>query len=394
MPIGFLASSSKNPSHSALARLQLGFYCAWFACGLSSAAFAQSETLPQRLDFVVSEFAYALAEDYDLNGACPEGLTRSLIEIHQMTAEGVQLASETDADYVTRMRQAARDLGTSADGRDLCMHPEAADVDPHYRTVKGSTVPVSGIDLDDEVSDDDFVSFDGRTGVDNQWYRVVGCNRSFHSSGASNGFDIGMLTGSWGILIALDGVDDRRDDSDVTVYLYSNGDPIALSAQRLPLAYASYAPRSEPHYRAVTRGQLVAGVLTTDPVDISFQHETNSMYTDRVLLRARLEAVLNASGELSGYLGGYTPIEAHYDMGFAFRNGRTVDGELAPLRLRSGSANGAARVLGHTCHGAYQALQANADAFPDPETGANTAISVQYHFTAIPAFIVSDAGGQ
>ena len=375
-------------------RIFRGLCCAGLAAGLPDLVFAQFEPAPDRLGFVVSEFSYALAADYDLNGACPEGLTRSLIEIHQMTAEGARRANETDAEYVTRMRQAARDLGTSADGRDLCMHPEAAAVDPYYRTVKGSTVPVWGLDLDGEVSDDDFVSFDGRAGVDNQWYRVVGCNRSFHSSGASNGFDTGMLTGSWGILIALDGVDDLRDDSDVRVSIFSNADPIALSAQRLPLAYASYVPRSEPHYRAVTQGRLVAGVLTTDPVNISFQHETNSMYTDRVLLRARLEATLNAAGELSGYLGGYTPIEAHYDMGFAFRNGRTINGELAPLRLRAGSANGAARVLGHTCHGAYQALQANADAFPDPETGNNTAISVQYHFTAIPAFIVSDARGE
>jgi hypothetical protein len=77
--------------------------------------------------------------------------------------------------------------------------------------------------------------------------------------------------------------------------------------------------------------------------DAGFQSETNSMYTERPLRDAR---------------------------------------------LRSGSANGAAFVLGHTCHGAYQALLANADGHLDPETGANTSISTQYHIKAVPAFVV------
>ena len=82
-----------------------------------------------------------------------------------------------------------------------------------------------------------------------------------------------------------------------------------------------------------------------------------------------------------------------YDMQYGYRNGKTAGGDPAPLRLRSGSANGAAFVLGHTCHGAYYALHQQADGHPDPETGAFTSISTQYRIEALPAFIVENRAG-
>lgn len=338
--------------------------------------------------FVVSHIEYALAEDFTENGACPNGSPLNLVEIHQLTAEGKQRPGETEADYMDRMRLAARELGTSPDGQDLCMHPEAAAPDTHYRAVEASDIPVYGLDLDGANGPEDFPGLDGGSGIDNQWYRVVGCNRSYQSSGSSNLFNITMLTGSWGILFKLDGIDDIRNDDEVIVHLYANADPIRLSSSRDPLAYASYSPKQEPRYRATTTGKIVDGILTTVPVDAGFQNETNSMYTERVLRDARLQLAIAADGKLSGYLAGYTPVEAMYDMAFAFRSGVTAGGEPAPLRLRAGSANGAAFVLGHTCHGAYQALLANADGHPDSASGDFTSISTQYRIEALPAFIV------
>lgn len=268
------------------------------------------------------------------------------------------------------------------------MHPEAAAPDPFYRTVPRSDIPVYGLDLDGKNDPGDFPGLDGGEGIDNQWYRVVGCSRSYQSSGQSNTYNIGMLTGSWGILFKLRGVDDIRNDEHVEVSLYANGDPIRLSPAREPLAYATYLPKPEPRYRATTTGRIVDGVLTTEPVDAGFQNETNSMYTERPLRDARLRVSIDADGRMSGYLAGYTPVEAMYDMAFAFRSGVKLGGELAPLRLRQNSANGAAFVLGHTCHGAYQALHANADGHPDPVSGAYTSISTQYRIEALPAFVM------
>lgn len=338
--------------------------------------------------FVVSYIEYALAEDFTENGACPDGTPLNLVEVHQLTPAGKQHPGESDADYLDRMRDAARRLGTSPDGQDLCMHPEVAAPDPHYRTVESSDIPVYGIDLDGENGAGDFPGLDGGYGIDNQWYRVVGCSRSYQSSGQSNTFNVGMLTGSWGLLFKLEGIEDIRNDDMVTVHLYANADPIRLSPSREPLSYASYSPKPESRYRATTTGRIVDGILTTEPVDAGFQNETNSMYTERPLRDARLQLEIAEDGKLSGYLAGFTPVVAMYDLAFAFRSGKKAGGELAPLALRAGSANGAAFVLGHTCHGAYQALLANADGHPDAETGAFTSISTQYRIEALPAFVV------
>lgn len=94
---------------------------------------------------------------------------------------------------------------------------------------------------------------------------------------------------------------------------------------------------------------------------------------------------------MEGYLAGYTPVEEMYDFQSGFRNGKDGKGELASLRLRVGSANGAARVLGYTCPGVYHSLHKYADGHPDPQTGRCTSISTQYRIKAIPAFVVDVA---
>jgi len=341
--------------------------------------------------FVVSHIDFALAGEADPATACPAGMSLNLQEIYALTPEGRRREGESDEDYMERLKAAAGELGTSADGRNLCEHPEAAGPDPNFRTVQGSSTPVYGLDLDGEASADDFPGAEGGAGIDNQWYRVVGCSRSYQPAGMSNSFNIGMLTGSWGILVKLEGVDDIRNDDQVTVSLYANADPIRLSPTRVPLAYATYAAMPDPRFRATTTGKIEDGVLTTQPVDARFRNEVNSMYLERPLRDARLRVTLAGDGSVSGYLSGYTPVEALYDMQYGYRNGVTRDGELAPARLRSGSANGAAFVLGHTCHGAYHALYANADGNPDPETGRYTSVSTQYRIEALPAFVVERA---
>jgi hypothetical protein len=237
----------------------------------------------------------------------------------------------------------------------------------------------------------DGIDVDGKPGIDNQFSRVVGCSRSFQSTGLSNGFATEMLTGAWGILVTLDGVDDIRNDDSVEVGIFANADPIQLSPTRTPLAFATYAIDQDARFRAQTKGRIKDGVLTTEPVDVRFHSITNSLHFERPLLHARLQATLSKDGLLSGYLAGYTPVEAMYDYQFGYRSGKNAKGELGPLPLRLGTGNGAARVLGYTCPGVYFALYEYADGDPDPQTGRRSSISTQYVFSAIPAFVVDVA---
>jgi hypothetical protein len=130
--------------------------------------------------------------------------------------------------------------------------------------------------------------------------------------GLSNGFTIEMHTGSWGILITLGGVDDIRNDESVEVGFFANADPIELSPTREPLANATYAIDQDPRFQARTRGRIVDGVLTTDPVDVRFHKITNGIYVERPLRDARVQMTLSEDGVLEGYLAGYTPVAVRW----------------------------------------------------------------------------------
>lgn len=352
--------------------------------------------------FVVSDIKYALAEDAEKTGACPKGMSRHAEEIFALTPAGKRRNGESDEQYGKRLDAGAMQLSTAPNGQNVCFNPEAGQPDRYYRTVDAANIRVDGIDLDGLDSGthassagtcphQDFVGADGTHGVDNQFYRVVGCNRSFQSTGLSNGFAIEMLTGSWGIVLNLRGIDDLRNDDDVEVGLFANADPIQLSPAREPLPYATYTMDQDPRFRATTRGRIEDGVLTTEPVDVRFHSIINSMQLERPLRDARLRVRISAEGVMEGYLSGYTPVEEMYDFQSGFRNGKVGKGELASLRLRVGSANGAARVLGYTCPGVYYSLYKYADGHPDPQTGRCTSISTQYRIKAIPAFVVDAA---
>jgi hypothetical protein len=350
--------------------------------------------------FVVTDIRYALGDDAEKTGACPRGMSLNVAEIYAQTPDGKRHKGESDDAYGKRVEAGGRAISAASNGQNVCANPEAAAPEPYYRSLEAADVVADGIDLDGVDSSagqpdaggmcphQDFVGRDGRRGIDNQFFRVVGCNRSFQSTGQSNGFAVGMLTGSWGVLITLEGVEDARNDDSVEVGIMSNADPIQLSPTREPLAYATYAMHQDSRYRTRMHGRIKDGVLTTDPADLRFYTEVNSLFNDRLLKRARLQVTLSETGIIEGYLAGYAPVESAYDMQFGFRNAKNAAGEPGAEMLRLHTANGAARVLGYTCQGAYQSLEQHADADPDPQTGACTSISMQYRIKAIPAFVV------
>lgn len=347
-----------------------------------------------RAGFVATDFAYALGPDAKDSTACPAGLTggvRALVEGLRKLPPGQRREGENDQTFERRL---GRMVHTAADGRNLCMNPEAGLPDPNWRMVMGSSVKVGGIDLDggnkpaaNSCGQKDFLGTDGRPGVDNQFYRVVGCMTGFQSTGQANGFQTEMLTGSWGILISLDKVENLTNDPDIEVTISANADPIQLSADRKPLAFATYALDRDPRYRAVTRGRIVGGVITIDPADVRFHSVVNGAYSDRVLRDARLRLVVNPDGSLEGHLAGFTPIDDMYDVQFGARSAKTAKGELAPERARLNTSMGRAGALGYSCNGAYHAMRQAADGHPDAN-GHCTSISTQYRIRMIPAFVV------
>jgi hypothetical protein len=351
------------------------------------------------IGFVVTEIAYALGPDAKGSGSCPNGMTgglRALREAYKQTPAGALKGDENPQFYEGRLERA---VSTAANGQNLCMNPEAGGPDPNWRMVSGRNLRVAGIDLDGQDSvpgkkpaagtcgHQDFEGTGGERGIDNQFYRVVGCTTGFQSTAAGNGWQTEMLTGSFGILVKLSGVDDLQNDPRVEVGIYANADPIQLSANRAALPFATYAIDQDRRYHAKTRGRIVDGILTIDPVDVRVHNVVASYFTDRILRDARLRLEFTADGGMDGYLAGYAPVDNMFDVQYGARSARMANGELAPERRRVSTSVGRAGALGHSCNGAYYALKQAADGHPDA-SGRCTSISTQYRIRVMPAFVV------
>jgi hypothetical protein len=347
--------------------------------------------------FVVTQFGYALGPDASETSSCSNGMSKNVVEIYGESEEGKRRPGENDEVYSKRLEEGGKAISATADGKDYCTNPQLAPPDPHARFHTNPTARADGLNLDGKVSQSqadltagrlDFTGLDGTAGVDNQFWRVVGCSKPYQKNGHAVGFGSEMYTGSWGLLIKLDDLDDLKNDDHVVVRVYSNADPMQISPKREALEYATYAFDRDPDYQAKVKGKLKNGVLTTEQFDFLFKRVTNAMYVDRPLHKARIQATLSPNGTMKGYLAGYTPVEQMYDFQFGYRSAKTGNGNPADPRRVIGTANGAARTLGYTCPGMYQGLHRFADGDFDTKNRKFTSISTQYRFEARPAFIV------
>ncbi len=356
---------------------------------------------PGEADFVISNIAWALGPDADKSDACGSGMTELASDIYQKSPDGKRHDGEKDDDYARRIRTAT----APAPGvPNACQFPVERGPDPNYRTVTARDVAVFGVDLDGQDSrakgrpargtcaHDDFQGIDGGHGIDNQFYRAVGCTRGFQSTGSKIPFATEMLTGSWGILVTVKGIDSLTRDDDVEVGIYANADPIQLSAARKPLSHATYAIDPDPRFQARTHGRIVNGVLTTDPVTVRFHSVTNSMMIERPMEDARLRMTFARDGSMEGLLAGYTDVDELFDYLVAYRKALDMKGKPAATRRIIQTADGSSASAGLTCNGLYHAFRQLADGHRDPKTGQCSALSTQYRVWAIPAFVAEKPG--
>ena len=219
-----------------------------------------------------------------------------------------------------------------------------------------------GMNLDGKIGANDFLSPDGEPGIDNQLFRVLGCIIGYR---APDGVEYifgpkAIVDGAYNrTMIELTGVDSLVDDDHVEVTVYRGLDRLLTDAsgnkiipggsQRIDTRWG--APFIQ-HYR----GRIAGGVLITEPGELIFPWMTLQVPTIERLHDARLRLKLSpASAE--GLIAGYADVETWYTQ--LLRNDSThhlSNGQMSALSL-------------------HRALHRLADAYPDPKTGANTAIS-------------------
>ncbi|WP_380879358.1 hypothetical protein ACFB49_21780 [Sphingomonas sp. DBB INV C78] len=250
---------------------------------------------------------------------------------------------------------------------DSCTYPEDfPQLARGYRTYDGKIA--SGLNLDDQAGRSSFSSPEGETGVDNQLWRAIGCVSAFRESGNPATAKATLFSARAPTLISISGIDDPKNDADVTVTVVASADAIAKNSVGGALARATFDTSPDPAFRATTRGRIVDGVLTTDPVDVRLNYKEQIVDAPRVLKGARIRAKLLEDGGIEGGFYGYYTLASFYQS------------------IEQMTINGAnlSRV---SCPGVRQAIDKLADGYRDPKSRRNTAISSALGFVGVAAFI-------
>lgn len=272
---------------------------------------------------------------------------------------------------------------------DACQDP-LAQPDPGFRTLDGPA-RVAGLDLDgiDSTRDgadgahcahDDFVAPDGRSGIDNQVWRLMGCVRGYRPNDLMDRLhqaNTMIKEGGYAILMEIAGLDDPRNDDHVEVQFLSSAAPVTLDALGEPMEHVSFTAHADDAYHnPIAQGRLVDGLLTTEPVDLRLKIKQQTQDNAVYLRDARIRATLLADGRIEGMLGAYWDNENFWSMMNDHWIGDRHQGRNAAFNR------------GFMCAGLYHAIPRVADGHPDPETGRCTSMSTALHFEARPAFVI------
>lgn len=228
-----------------------------------------------------------------------------------------------------------------------------------------------GLNLDGKVGPNDFTSPDGVAGIDNQLYRAIGCNDIFRGP-TGIVYDISnqwMHTHNYNrLLIELTDVDSLTDDDDVTVTIYRGKDSLLMDGtgkRVIPGGTQRIDARWGKRFYRRLHGKIVGGVLTTEPADLTLPYEV-LVPLEESYLAARLQLRLSPE-KAEGVLGGYVNVDEWYQ--WLNKGWATVFQSYGRMAAQS----------------LYKNLRPLADAYPDPKTGENTAISfaAQLQFTQV-----------
>lgn len=237
-----------------------------------------------------------------------------------------------------------------------------------------------GMNLDGKIGPNDFTSPDGERGIDNQLFRAVGCIIGFRPDGLEDVFEPKRILDNRfdRTMIELTGVDDLANDNDVQVTIYRGLDRLLTDAtgnQVMPGGSQRIDARWGKRFIKQLRGKIVNGVLTTEPVDeivIPWMISPDAP-TIAIIRGARLRLKLTPTGA-EGLIGGYTDVDTWYR--WLLRNNSThhlSNGQESAISL-------------------YKALRRLADGYPDPKTGADTAISSALNAKFAQVFIQHPQG--
>lgn len=220
-----------------------------------------------------------------------------------------------------------------------------------------------GLNLDGKTGPGDFVGPDGEQGIDNQFYRVIGCIDTYRSHGNFHHFENEFMRryDMNRVVIEITGVDDLYNDDDVTVTTYRGLDSLLTDATGenvIPGGTQRIDIRWGKDYVQKMKGRIVKGVLTTQPVDRLEIPWTATFGTSGYQVFRGVQLKLDLTPQKAeGLMAGYLDVDAFtYNLNTSWSTHHQSYGQLSSPSL-------------------YRAMRRHADGYRDPKTGENTAIS-------------------
>lgn len=253
-------------------------------------------------------------------------------------------------------------------------------VGTNHGNIQPQTLRAHGVDLDNHdgtgepapgtCRQPDYQSPDGRTGIDNQLYRVFGCVAGLQGK---QGLWMQVLNEEWrsgaiSLLIQVSGIDDYSNDDEVEItFLYSEDDPVKdISGKEVLPDYSFRLSDKVEHTHYFTRvpARIVDGViLSRQALPLSINMVKGPALH---LEQAQLRLELSEEGNLGGFIAGYQ--DWRYLVNYYSFAGFEV-------------------TFGYQLPAIYSALSNAADGMLDPESGECKGISTVYEIEAVPAFI-------
>lgn len=368
--------SASSFRHGSRRLLLVGLTFALVGCSRDEGSSAVSATIAasRTLGFVLVDFTFDQPPSAPEN--CPLGLNIDERDLFAQTLAERDPAAAAKVlpgfPYIQADRKTAP--------VDMCKEPAGFPAEPHHLATALTAVP--GFDLDGFASTaaapganacahDDEQGPAGERGIDNRLWSVLGCIKGYARGGTIDEFAIANIReGQRTILVRLSGVDSLEHDDEVVLGVYSSPDPVLVDGQGAMMDRASLSITSDPRHRSETRARIENGIVEAGPFDLRLDFKGQFLAAEYALRDARIRLELAEDGTMTGQLGGYWDVEQFYD-----------------IYARQASRLGAFTV-GFRCPGMYGAVKRQADAYPDPATGACTAISTAFRLKGIPAFVI------
>lgn len=346
-------------------RLPASLICIALVASVAASADDGASIAPKdgKIGYVMTNLFWSVYQTPDAKDECPNGFNDGPREQFEILFPDNEKRTVVD----TQLKQ---EIET--------WHPTAEPDLLPFHEVEGSLS--YGMNLDGEVGPNDFTHPDGEEGIDNEVYRAVGCIIGFRGpDGVEVIFqDKAIADRRYNrTMIELTGVDDLTNDDTVTVTVYRGLDRLLTDAtgmkvmsggsQRVDMRWGAKLIRQ-------TQGNIVDSVLTTEPIAEAVIPWMNlSVPTFQIIRDMRLQLTLTPDGA-EGLVAGYADVDTWYKQ--LIRNDSTH-------HLSNGQISGISL---------YKSLRRLADAHPDPETGANTAISTALDVKMTQVFIVHPPG--